>query len=303
MTIMGLSKEFQNSSFWAKEASSSKYKLLQEEQTSSSTSLPLHKHKENIHTLTIISTAASTFSKIWILHMILFMISGAVLLYSILKLPSKSYCIEKLSPYSPGLHIFQDVDKVYRFDVGYNSHSSFRGPPSPERDAVWDRITHVGAMSISEETRQKINASDGSVRLPKESGGGFMAMTEFVHEMHCIDRLWKHTYPDYYMYEYNHTIESPEDWHEHADHCAEILRQKVMCNADITVVTYNWLKNHESPHPNFNSQHKCRDFDAALEWAIANQAPPPKEGKVYRPTDGTHYFEYDDLPFDPRKLS
>lgn len=30
------------------------------------------------------------------------------------------------------------------------------------------------------------------------------------------DRLWKHTYPDYYMYEYNHTIESPEDWHEHA---------------------------------------------------------------------------------------
>lgn len=102
---------------------------------------------------------------------------------------------------APGLHIFQDVDKVYRFDVGYNSHSSFRGPPSPERDAVWDRITHgkhmsinpnlanisaVGAMSISEETRQKINASDGSVRLPKESGGGFMAMTEFVHEMHCI---------------------------------------------------------------------------------------------------------------------
>ena len=87
------------------------------------------------------------------------------------------------------------------------------------------------------------------------------------------------------------------------DHCAEILRQKVMCNADVTVVTYNWLKNHKSPHPNFNSQHKCRDFDAALEWAIANQAPPPKEGKVYRPTDGTHYFEYDDLPFDPRKLS
>ena len=99
MTIMGLSKEFQNSFFWAKEASSSKYKLLEEEQTSSSTSLPLHKHKENIHTLTIISTAASTISKIWILHMILFMISGAVLLYSILKLPSKSYCIEKLSPY------------------------------------------------------------------------------------------------------------------------------------------------------------------------------------------------------------
>jgi hypothetical protein len=47
-----------------------------------------------------------------------------------------------------------------------------------------------------------------------------------------------------------------------------------------------------SSHLNFNSQHRCREFDAALKWAIANQAQPSKEGKIYRPTDETYNYEY-----------
>lgn len=44
-------------------------------------------------------------------------------------------------------------------------------------------------MSISEETKIAIDASDGAVRLPEESGGGYMAMLMFVHELHCIVSL------------------------------------------------------------------------------------------------------------------
>lgn len=30
------------------------------------------------------------------------------------------------------------------------------------------------------------------------------------------DRLWKHTHPEYYVNEYNYTVNNVEDWHEHA---------------------------------------------------------------------------------------
>ncbi|KAM3070922.1 hypothetical protein ACMFMG_009833 [Clarireedia jacksonii] len=201
---------------WHQKDAPSKYSALKEDDESSTDSLLEDEAEKIDDSVGPVRRRRCSYMNIWILHGILLFISASMLAASTWKISNPRYCIEKLSPYSPGLSNFRDVDKVYCFDVGYHSKSKFKGPPSPERDAAWDRITHVGAMSISEETRQRINASDGSVRLPEESGGGYMAMTEFVHEMHCIDRLWKHTYPEYYQDEYNHTVREPEDWHEHA---------------------------------------------------------------------------------------
>ena len=41
-------------------------------------------------------------------------------------------------------------------------------------------------MSISEGDLKKLNASVHSVKLPEESGGGYMALLEFVHDVHCV---------------------------------------------------------------------------------------------------------------------
>lgn len=74
-----------------------------------------------------------------------------------------------------------------------------------------------------------------------------------------------------------------------------------MCNADVSVATYNWLRDHKHPHPNWNQMHKCRNFDAAIDWAIATQAPPPptESGEMEREFDPT-WVEYEELPRDPR---
>ena len=69
-----------------------------------------------------------------------------------------------------------------------------------------------------------------------------------------------------------------------------------MCDADTSVMTYNWVKGHRFPHPNFNVQHKCRDFDAVFNWALERQAHAPEQGYISRPAD---YVEFDDPPFDP----
>jgi len=82
------------------------------------------------------------------------------------------------------------------------------------------------------------------------------------------------------------------------DHCADMLRQKLMCDADPTVITYNWLKKHKSPHPNFNVQHKCRDWDLLVDTAEANRVDQkwiPKRGDF---TEGS-LVDFVKPPFDP----
>jgi hypothetical protein len=60
------------------------------------------------------------------------------------------------------------------------------------------------------------------------------------------------------------------------------LRQFIMCAGDVTPVTSNWVRTHHSPHPDFNTMHKCRNFDKLLEWAeehdqggVPRQTPNP----------------------------
>lgn len=47
----------------------------------------------------------------------------------------------------------------------------------------------VGAISITEEEFQKLNASKHAVKVPSDLGGGYMALPEYVHQIHCVVRL------------------------------------------------------------------------------------------------------------------
>jgi hypothetical protein len=40
-----------------------------------------------------------------------------------------------------------------------------------------------------------------------------------------------------------------------------------MCSGDVSPITANWVLTHHHPHPDFNTVHKCRNFDKLLEWA------------------------------------
>ena len=130
------------------------------------------------------------------------------------------------------------------------------------------------------------------------------------------------TYPDYYTAESQYAREHPLAWHRHmgqfqpvetditpnsaslignpADHCADILRQKLVCDADVGIITYNWIKNHHAPHPNFNVQHRCRDFDAVVRYALAHGIDGSSfpRGYFLRPADRP-VVEFDEPPFDP----
>ena len=72
-----------------------------------------------------------------------------------------------------------------------------------------------------------------------------------------------------------------------------------MCDADMTLITYNWLNNHYAPHPNFNVQHKCRNFDAAMERTLQHKINASTLEHNYIPRPEEPVVEFDEPPFDP----
>lgn len=129
--------------------------------------------------------------------------------------------------------------------------------------------------------------------------------------------LWEQTYPDYYIEAHNWSLQDPKGFHEHIgtppnqkgtrscllteslDHCADLLRQKLMCDADMTLITYNWITNHYGPHPNFNVQHKCRNFDAAKHWTLQRRINASSLQNHYFTRPEEPVVEFDEPPFDP----
>lgn len=71
-------------------------------------------------------------------------------------------------------------------------------------------------------------------------------------------------------------------------HCVDILRQQLMCTVDIGVLGQVWYNpSAPSAFVDFNTKHKCRNFEDVRKWAEARQLPkdappdflqPPQEG-------------------------
>jgi hypothetical protein len=62
-------------------------------------------------------------------------------------------------------------------------------------------------------------------------------------------------------------------------HCLDILRQQLMCTVDTGLMGQVWW-NSEQPAAfvDFNTQHKCKNYEAIRQWAESRQLPPSDQG-------------------------
>lgn len=78
------------------------------------------------------------------------------------------------------------------------------------------------------------------------------------------------------------------------DHCIDMLRQFVMCNADPGMVTHFWVEGRPTPYPDFSMRKQCKDPHAILRWALQKRIPGYKP---VNPSPGEAIF-----PWDPQIL-
>lgn len=64
----------------------------------------------------------------------------------------------------------------------------------------------------------------------------------------------------------------------HTTHCLDMIRQVLMCNPDVGVLGQVWWQPETAADPipfvDFNTRHRCRDYEAVRAWAEVHQLPP-----------------------------
>lgn len=159
---------------------------------------------------------------------------------------------------------------IYRIDSGPLDAPDYHGPPSPEIDAAWARISDdVPPIRVTIDDLRKAGEVDlpAKVKYPQSSGGGFMASLEVDHQMRCLNFLRKSSWPDHYKLD-PLLQRDPSVVRMHLDDCIELIRQSIMCHAEVAMITWDWVKNHKQAYPNFNTRHACRKFENVMDWAM-----------------------------------
>ncbi|TRX87840.1 hypothetical protein FHL15_011258 [Xylaria flabelliformis] len=190
----------------------------------------------------------------------------------------ESQCIHKTSAYSPLLGEVPNILIESRRNGSIRWSSPYRGEPSYEVDKAWEEISIFRPLDYQltiEEYLEVGMSPETAARNAPEFGGGFFLQPEFSHQLHCVNLLRKASHFKYGYYKTHDPDfrDKEETFKIHLDHCVEMLRQFVMCRAEVGLVTAHWIEQRARPWPDFNTKQICRDFDGVLKWTREHQLP------------------------------
>ncbi|KAK3360930.1 hypothetical protein B0T24DRAFT_507241, partial [Lasiosphaeria ovina] len=199
-------------------------------------------------------------------------------------LDADKFCTRQVRLYwSPVLDAISPNYSPVKFNGSFLKENVYRQPASPAVDAAWEALginyRSMGipagrAVSAGLSTSQHVQISGEHM-----AGGGFVADLEGLHHLHCLDLLrqglgWNIEY---------YKARGTGPWRDgdgfarkHVTHCLDILRQQLMCAPDLSVLGSVWVIKDEpgakaKPFVDFNTRHKCVDFEAVRAWAEAAQ--------------------------------
>jgi hypothetical protein len=157
----------------------------------------------------------------------------------------------------------------------------YRQPASPDVDQAWtDLGAYLKPFVIPEDEAEKYGLHPGQVKRIPEQGGGYVAILESTHHLHCLNVLRQASHFDYPCYRAQGLesgkgvfADSEELVRFHFSHCLEMLRQRLMCTADTNVCGQVWVKDY-GPLVFANVDRKCRNYDEITQWARDHQVLP-----------------------------
>ncbi|MCJ1312519.1 hypothetical protein MMC25_006193 [Agyrium rufum] len=206
-------------------------------------------------------------SWIWLAHALLLLTSGTLFFSSICLRPGTLHHVQQFSAWSPAASAVE-YEKV-KFNIT-TTENRFVGA-GPEVDKAWREISYdVGDLMILPHQLSKLDMPDDSLKVkdPKTGVEGYRVGMEAFHQLHCINLLRRVTYKEYYVPLGGEFAQGPEALRAHTDHCIEVLRLNIQCNADIGLFTLYMIPGDPLAWPQLNSWHQCRNFDQVRDWAM-----------------------------------
>ncbi|CAI6340615.1 unnamed protein product [Periconia digitata] len=182
-------------------------------------------------------------------------------------------CAVKLSVYSPMIEAVRYHD--VHFENSLNHSSPYSGFPTVETEEAWDNL-HIGiklrALNKSEEEPWKRLPS--SISPSQDIVGGF----EVFHQLYCLDLIRQFVYRDYWDYSENRALNATREmvW-VYIDQCIQTLRLALTCHGDTTPYLMRYKNGTRTgEEPDFDTTHRCRDFDSLTRWAKAHSIRNPE---------------------------
>ncbi|KAF2399115.1 ATP-dependent DNA helicase [Trichodelitschia bisporula] len=97
----------------------------------------------------------------------------------------------------------------------------------------------------------------------RTADGETVLQVDMFHQLHCLERIRMDIISAPFMYQLNPNRTDQHPWTRHTLHCVDYLRQAVMCNGDVTLVSTG--KDLEFDH---SPPRQCRDFEAISKWVL-----------------------------------
>ena len=111
-------------------------------------------------------------------------------------------------------------------------HSPFWGEPRPELDQAWSDLLYPTIIRLEADEMHEMNKTSIALR----DGSGYVGYVEAYHMLHCVKRIYQFQYPE----SYPDLMRAGKLTLGHWNHCLDVLRRGIMCNADPGLNTYSW---------------------------------------------------------------
>ncbi|KAH8689801.1 hypothetical protein BGW36DRAFT_307145, partial [Talaromyces proteolyticus] len=188
-----------------------------------------------------------------------------------------------------------------RFNGSLWYQSPFKGPPTAEVEAAWQSVMQYGMIAVSatdlrhaqrlEDLATAAQFPRSALPTPNSSLSGdeekkYIAVALGTHQLHCLHFIWQDHHATFFP---NSTLrkqhEVPELYERHYEHCVDYIRQSIMCGFDTSLVSYDWVREHQTPTPNSNVMHKCVNWGVVQGW-LKERALMIPDGFVWRQPEG-----------------
>ncbi|KAF2767049.1 hypothetical protein EJ03DRAFT_241786, partial [Teratosphaeria nubilosa] len=185
-------------------------------------------------------------------------------------------CAAHIEQYpSPLLDGVQIRYGTVQFNGSFLQETIYRQRPSPEVDAAWEALgVNLQNFIVPEEDAVRFGLDKRMAKRRPRQGGGFVAQSEGMHHLHCLNLLRKSTrfnyqyYRDLGKHEFGNNDTILE---KHLTHCVDILRQQLMCTFDTSILGQWWVADTHRPFLDFNTEHRCKNFEDLAQWVKDHQ--------------------------------
>ncbi|RKF60825.1 putative tat pathway signal sequence [Erysiphe neolycopersici] len=218
------------------------------------------------------------------------------------KLPTDNLdtiCFNHEQKWSP----IQELDSsrtIVHFNGSFMKENVFRLPAGPEVDAAWDSLgVNYRALVVPQNLAAKAGLKQSQVQINPAYGGGYPANIEGLHHLHCLNLVRKALYYniDYYRSAGKGAFVNNDFivW-RHVSHCLDIIRQQLMCTPNVGLLGQIWWdRRAPKAFVDFNTQHKCQNYDAIRDWAEKRQLPIKVPNDFLQPPKSKNDI-YEELP-------